>query len=70
MHLDAEDSVAVWLQDPPIPGNPCRYDKKLVVPGSDKGFFNATTGRAPSVRNPLGPLPTLLNLTDSSDRLF
>ena len=49
MHLDADDSVAVWLQDPPIPGNPCRYDKKLVVPGSDKGFFNATTGRAPSV---------------------
>ena len=33
-------------QDPPIPGNPCKYDKELVVPGSDSGFFNATTGNA------------------------
>lgn len=35
-------------QDPPIPGNPCRYDRERVVPGSDGGFFNATTGNAPS----------------------
>jgi hypothetical protein len=34
-------------QDPPIPGNPCRYDASKVVAGT-RGFFNATAGRAPS----------------------
>ena len=34
-------------RDPPIPGNPCRYDPELVVSGSDDAFFNATTGSAP-----------------------
>ena len=34
--------------DPPVPGNPCRYDPELVVPGSADGFFNATTGNAPT----------------------
>lgn len=32
--------------DPPIPGNPCRYDAAKVVANSP-GFFNATTGWAP-----------------------
>ena len=31
-----------------MPGNPCRYDAKRVVAGSGGGFFNATTGAAPS----------------------
>jgi hypothetical protein len=31
-------------QDPPIPGNPCKYNKKKVVKGTDNGFFNFTTG--------------------------
>ena len=35
-------------QDPPIPGNPCRYNRKKVVKGSDGGYFNATTGAAPN----------------------
>jgi hypothetical protein len=34
--------------DPPVPGNPCKYDANQVVPGSSRGFFNATTGNAPS----------------------
>ena len=34
-------------QDPPIPGNPCRYAKSKVVRGSGDGFFNGTTGAAP-----------------------
>jgi len=34
-------------QDPPIPGNPCRYNASLVVPGTIN-FFNASTGKAPS----------------------
>jgi hypothetical protein len=34
--------------DPPVPGNPCRYDAEKTVPGSADGFFNATTGNAPS----------------------
>jgi hypothetical protein len=33
-------------QDPPIPGNPCRYDASKVV-ANTPGFFNATTGWAP-----------------------
>ena len=33
-------------QDPPIPGNPCRYDAAKVV-ANTPGFFNATTGWAP-----------------------
>lgn len=36
-------------QDPPIPGNPCMYDRESVVPGSADAFFNATTGSAPDV---------------------
>ena len=32
--------------NPPVPGNPCRYDKSKVVVGTDNGFFNATTGNA------------------------
>ena len=35
-------------QDPPIPGNPCRYDREQVVEGTAGGFFNATTGAAPT----------------------
>jgi hypothetical protein len=34
-------------QDPPIPGNPCRYDATKVV-ANTPGFFNATTGWAPN----------------------
>jgi hypothetical protein len=33
-------------QDPPIPGNPCRFDAAKVVVATP-GFFNATTGWAP-----------------------
>lgn len=33
-------------QDPPIPGNPCRYSAAKTVPGTP-GYFNGTTGRAP-----------------------
>jgi len=34
-------------QDPPIPGNPCRYNASAVVSGTP-GFFNASTGKAPN----------------------
>ena len=33
--------------DPPIPGNPCVFDEKKVVPGTQK-FFTFATGRAPT----------------------
>jgi len=33
--------------DPPIPGNPCRFDAKEVVPGTPD-FFTFRTGEAPS----------------------
>ncbi len=32
--------------DPPIPGNPCRFDAKQVVPGTSS-FFTFRTGQAP-----------------------
>jgi hypothetical protein len=54
-------------QDPPIPGNPCRFDKKKVVPGTDKMFFNGRTGRAPNEKQMLafihhnGPVSTGIN---------
>jgi hypothetical protein len=32
--------------DPPVPGNPCVYDSKKVVPGTE-GFFTFRTGEAP-----------------------
>ena len=32
--------------DPPIPGNPCRFDAALAVPGTP-GFFTLRTGEAP-----------------------
>ena len=35
-------------QDPPIPGNPCRYEKSKIVKGTDANFFNAHTGGAPN----------------------
>jgi cathepsin F len=34
--------------DPPIPGNPCRFDPSKVVPGTGNAFFNASTGGATS----------------------
>ncbi len=33
--------------DPPIPGNPCRYDARKVVAGTEN-FFTFRTGEAPS----------------------
>jgi len=33
-------------QNPPIPGNPCRYSAASTVMGTP-GYFNASTGRAP-----------------------
>jgi len=35
-------------QDPPIPGNPCRFDATKVVAGSGAGKFTDSTGAAPS----------------------
>jgi Papain family cysteine protease len=32
--------------DPPIPGNPCEFNSKKVIPGT-MNFFNFSTGRAP-----------------------
>lgn len=34
--------------DPPIPNNPCRYNKTRVIPGSGAGKFTNSTGGAPS----------------------
>ena len=34
--------------DPPVPGNPCRYDKSKVVAGTAGGAFTSFTGGAPS----------------------
>lgn len=34
--------------DPPIPGNPCVFDPAKIVPGSDRFFFNGSTGHATS----------------------
>ena len=34
--------------DPPVPGNPCRYDKSKVVAGTPGGAFTNFTGGAPS----------------------
>lgn len=34
--------------DPPVPGNPCRYDKNKVVAGTAGGAFTNFTGGAPS----------------------
>ena len=34
--------------DPPIPGNPCRFDAAKVVKGSGAGAFTNATGAAPS----------------------
>jgi len=53
--------------DPPIPGNPCRYDAKKVVAGSNHARFNATTGNAPNETQLLafihhnGPVSTGIN---------
>lgn len=33
-------------QDPPIPGNPCKFDAAKVVAGTDKFFYNGSTGHA------------------------
>ena len=35
-------------QDPPIPGNPCRYDSSKVVPKTGNGAFTNSTGAAPT----------------------
>ena len=35
-------------QDPPIPGNPCKYDATQVVKGTGAGAFTNWTGAAPS----------------------
>ena len=34
--------------DPPIPNNPCRYDKSKIIAGTDGGKFTNSTGGAPS----------------------
>jgi len=34
--------------DPPVPGNPCRFDKSKVVKGSAGGAFTNFTGGAPT----------------------
>lgn len=34
--------------DPPIPNNPCRYDKSKIIRGSDANKFTNMTGAAPS----------------------
>lgn len=34
--------------DPPIPGQPCRYDAARIVPGTGAQFFNGSTGHATS----------------------
>lgn len=35
-------------QDPPIPGNPCKFDKSKVVTGTSGGVFTDSTGGAPN----------------------
>ena len=35
-------------QDPPIPGNPCKYDKSKVVASTASGAFTNYTGAAPT----------------------
>jgi hypothetical protein len=53
--------------DPPIPGNPCRFEKSKVVKGTSGGVFTDSTGGAPNedqmaafvYRN--GPLQTGIN---------
>eukprot|EP00938_MAST-03A_sp_MAST-3A-sp1_P001868 g1868.t1 len=34
--------------EPPIPGKPCKYDAKQVIPGTLNGAFTNVTGKAPS----------------------
>jgi len=34
--------------DPPVPGNPCRYDKSKVIAGTDAYKFTSSTGAAPN----------------------
>ena len=35
-------------QDPPIPGNPCKFDAAKVIPGTDNNAFTFATGAAPN----------------------
>jgi hypothetical protein len=47
-NADPYNETAYPDQDPPIPGNPCRFDASKVVAGSAGGAFTNYTGGAPS----------------------